>query len=97
VICKSALECQTLAAMFQSNSFETFTLIDNRDRTYQGGVIIIPAYLAKGLEFDTVIIADSHNYLADELSVKLLFVAITERHTACKYSGLETSHCLTID
>jgi DNA helicase-2/ATP-dependent DNA helicase PcrA len=77
VICKSALECQTLAEMFHLNGFDAFTLIDNRDRTYQGGVIVIPAYLAKGLEFDTVIIADSQTYLADELSVKLLFVAIT--------------------
>ena len=35
--------------------------LDNEDILYQGGRVIIPAYLAKGLEFDCVIMVESNN------------------------------------
>jgi len=33
-------------------------LIDKEDSIYKGGVVIIPSYYAKGLEFDGVILVD---------------------------------------
>lgn len=49
---------------------------ENLDK-YTGGVIIIPSYLSKGLEFDSVIISDSNRYSENILDTKLLYVACT--------------------
>ncbi len=49
---------------------------ENLDK-YTGGTIIIPSYLSKGLEFDSVIISDSNKYSEDILDTKLLYVACT--------------------
>lgn len=49
---------------------------ENLDK-YTGGIIIIPSYLSKGLEFDSVIISDSNKYSKDILDTKLLYVACT--------------------
>ena len=49
---------------------------ENLDK-YTGGVIVIPSYLSKGLEFDSVIISDSNKYSEDILETKLLYVACT--------------------
>ncbi|MCA0969750.1 AAA family ATPase [Halobacillus litoralis] len=43
-----------------------------------GERMIVPAYLAKGLEFDVVFLyTDEHPYTLNELDVKLLYVAMT--------------------
>ena len=54
-------------------------LITNKDSEYDAGVCVLPSYLAKGLEFDYVIIvnADEKNYTTNPLDIKLLYVAIT--------------------
>ena len=49
---------------------------ENLDK-YTGGVIVIPSYLSKGLEFDSVIISDSKKYSENTLDIKLLYVACT--------------------
>ena len=49
---------------------------ENLDK-YTGGVIIIPSYLSKGLEFDSVIISDFNKYSENMLDTKLLYVACT--------------------
>lgn len=49
---------------------------ENLDK-YTGGVIVIPSYLSKGLEFDSVIISDSNRYSENILDTKLLYVACT--------------------
>ena len=61
----------------RNQDFSSFELIDNRDCTYSGGVAILPSYLAKGLEFDAVVLTDAQNYPLDNLSARLLFVSIT--------------------
>ena len=43
---------------------------------YTGGVIVIPSYLSKGLEFDSVIIY-SNKYSENILDTKLFYVACT--------------------
>lgn len=49
---------------------------ENLDK-YTGGTIIIPSYLSKGLEFDSVIISDSNKYSENIIDTKLLYVACT--------------------
>lgn len=49
---------------------------ENLDK-YTGGTIIMPSYLSKGLEFDSVIISDSNKYSENILDTKLLYVACT--------------------
>lgn len=46
---------------------------------YEGGVLVMPAYLTKGLEFDAVIVYDagSSQFSDQELDAKLLYVALT--------------------
>lgn len=49
---------------------------ENLDK-YTGGVIVIPSYLSKGLEFDSVIVSDFNKYSENILDTKLLYVACT--------------------
>ena len=44
---------------------------------YEGGTTIIPSYLSKGLEFDSVIIYGYDSFEDNELDIKLLYVAMT--------------------
>ncbi len=77
IICKNADECQNIDRLMIQRRFTKYELITNRQQGYSSQVVLLPAYLAKGLEFDVVILADGQNYLADDLSFRLLFVAIT--------------------
>ena len=54
-------------------------LIQSKDSEYNAGISIVPSYLAKGLEFDSVILynVDNKNYTKTSLDIKLLYVAIT--------------------
>ncbi|MBC1983792.1 UvrD-helicase domain-containing protein [Listeria booriae] len=62
VICKTAAES---AAMYEqlSPAFDV-QLATEHSYSYDSGIIVLPAYLAKGIEFDAVIIPDAsaHNY-----------------------------------
>ncbi|GLG01636.1 DNA helicase [Alicyclobacillus hesperidum subsp. aegles] len=53
---------------------------------YEGGISIVPIYLAKGLEFDSVIVvdADANHYNWSERDAKLLYVGCTRAlHRLC--------------
>ena len=54
-------------------------LIKGKDSEYNSGISVVPSYLAKGLEFDCVIIsnANSVKYTNNSLDIKLLYVTIT--------------------
>lgn len=54
-------------------------IVDYSRSDYKTGLLILPVEDAKGLEFDTVIIADISNdtYPEEELSTRLMYVAIT--------------------
>ena len=54
-------------------------LIKGKDSEYNSGISIVPSYLAKGLEFDCVIISNASNlkYANNSLDIKLLYVTIT--------------------
>ncbi|HYE84313.1 MAG TPA: RNA polymerase recycling motor HelD [Clostridia bacterium] len=78
IICRTAETCGELREGFKAGK-EAPRIITEKDREYKSGVVIVPAHLSKGLEFDVVFIADAEaeSYRDNELDVKLLYVAMT--------------------
>ncbi len=77
IICKDEEEVSMLSKMFQKNHIKHST-INSKNTKYDGGICLVSSYLAKGLEFDAVIIYDVDQYDANsELDMKLLYVAMT--------------------
>ncbi len=78
IICKTAEACSEIRKAFKPGK-EAPRIITEKDREYKSGVVIVPAHLSKGLEFDAVFIADAEaeSYGTGELDTKLLYVAMT--------------------
>lgn len=78
IICKTMDECLKLKHIFKNSEYKP-KVINEKETDYSGGVLIIPSYLVKGLEFDMVIMANAskEQYSTDELDVKLLYIAMT--------------------
>ena len=78
IITKDGKEAKSLANKFQKKGLN-INLITEQNTTYKGGLCIVPSYLAKGLEFDAVILANTNenNYQDNPIDLKLLYVAIT--------------------
>ncbi len=55
------------------------SIIDANQREYQGGLSVLPVYLAKGLEFDAVLLVDvdTTHYKLNPDDAKLLYVGCT--------------------
>lgn len=62
VICKTAAECS--AVYKQLNNRIDIQLINHNSKQFKKGILLLPAYMAKGIEFDAVIIynASAANY-----------------------------------
>ncbi|RSD26053.1 RNA polymerase recycling motor HelD [Mesobacillus subterraneus] len=74
VICKTAKESRTaFTAIKQTHDVR---LIEKGTLTFENGTNVVPTYLAKGIEFDAVIIYDSSSYTRDE-ERKLFYTACT--------------------
>ncbi len=54
-------------------------LLNNEEQLYKTGVVIIPSYLAKGLEFDSVHIVTDEIYRYDEERERKLFYTVCTR------------------
>lgn len=77
VICKTAGQCE---ALYKSiNSYVDIGLISNQNEVYQGGVVIIPSYLAKGLEFDAVLVNSIENMDYSEAEDRRLLYTVCTR------------------
>ena len=78
IIGKDMNECKKLQKSL-SKLREDVKLIQGKDSEYNAGISIVPSYLAKGLEFDCVIISNANNekYSNNSLDIKLLYVTIT--------------------
>lgn len=78
VICKTLEECKLMLGQLK-NSVDGIYMITGKENEYKSGIVIMPSYLAKGLEFDGVFIANagSEVYQDNELDTKLLYVAMT--------------------
>ena len=72
----------------------------NDDQSFQTGVVVIPVYLAKGLEFDGVIIHDADAKLyGDEKERNLFYTACTRalHYLFIYYSNVLTPFVTAID
>ena len=75
VITKDTEECEKLYELLN----ETFNIskIDIDTKTFNKRLIVIPAYLAKGLEFDAVIVYNNRENTYKKNERNLLYVACT--------------------
>ncbi len=80
VICKYPSDAATAYSLLKKVwNEEPLHLIDANSTTYEGGISVIPIPLAKGLEFDAVIVwdASSSRFQSTALDAKLLYVALS--------------------
>ncbi|GBF73829.1 hypothetical protein PA598K_02151 [Paenibacillus sp. 598K] len=80
LIGRTPQDCQRLhQELSEADPELTLHLIDEGQRSYAGGITVLPAHLAKGLEFDAVAVCgvDSRRYTATPEDAKLLYVACT--------------------
>lgn len=75
IICKSAEESKL--AYEALSSIEGIKLLKNGSPEYEQGVVVIPSYLAKGIEFEAVIIYDASEKVYGDESLRRIF------YTAC--------------
>ena len=66
IICKTLRECEELTKALRAKEVKV-TLIKTENQRLAAGTIIVPAFLAKGLEFDAVIMwnANKNNYVLE--------------------------------
>jgi DNA helicase-2/ATP-dependent DNA helicase PcrA len=78
VIGRSAGECAEVHRQLRERGVDA-TLIDAAQRHYTGGISVLPVHLAKGLEFDAVLLldVDEAHYGANPQDGRLLYVACT--------------------
>ncbi|GMA49786.1 DNA helicase [Alicyclobacillus contaminans] len=73
VICRTASDTESMHRALSSR-WSVHLITANAD-TFQSGVVVVPSYLAKGLEFDAVIVSDADAYAPEER--RLLYTACT--------------------
>lgn len=76
IICKTARESKEAYRVLKER-WKLLRLIDQETVTFEQGIMVIPAYLAKGVEFDAVIIYNASNAQYHLESERKLF------YTAC--------------
>ncbi|WP_169081945.1 RNA polymerase recycling motor HelD [Paenibacillus sp. PL91] len=77
VICKTAAESNRVHAALQIY-LPKLRLVEKETVTFEKGIIVIPSYLAKGVEFDAVLISNaSQNCYGQESERKLFYTACT--------------------
>ena len=75
IICKSAEESKS--AYEALSNIDDIKLLKNGSIEYEQGVVVIPSYLSKGIEFDAVIIYDVSEQVYGDESLRRVF------YTAC--------------
>lgn len=77
IVCKNELQAQQLYDKVKGCTNEIYFL-SNQSNAFVSGIIITSAHMAKGLEFDEVIVphTDNKNY-ATEIDRSMLYVAVT--------------------
>lgn len=96
IICKTMDECIEMKSLLKKLN-KNIKIITGSEKEYSGGVVIVPSYLVKGLEFDMVIVANASksNFSDSELDIKLLYIAMTRPlHKLYIYSAGEKAAML---
>ncbi|QGH36142.1 AAA family ATPase [Gracilibacillus salitolerans] len=75
IICKSAEE--SISAYESLASINEIKLLKSNSIEYEQGVVVVPSYLSKGIEFDAVIIYDASEQVYGDESLRRVF------YTAC--------------
>lgn len=78
IITKTARETIYLYNLLQSNNIEVSSITKDDD-SFTDGIVVIPSYLAKGLEFDVVFIYDASNKNYDSEDERLLLYTCCTR------------------
>lgn len=89
IICKSRKQASDL--YFRLKNKIDIKLIDSGENSSIVGTTIIPVYMAKGLEFDSVMIYETNNiYYKSEYDKKLLYIACTRalHRLSLYYTGI---------
>ena len=79
VICKTNDRCKEVADNLKKVGVDATLLTDDSDN-YSGNITVLTSYLAKGLEFDAVLLMDADETVYDStspLDMKLIYVAMT--------------------
>jgi DNA helicase-2/ATP-dependent DNA helicase PcrA len=79
VIAKTPDQCAQLAEALAAAGTAGVQLATGAGEPYPGGLLILPVHLAKGMEFEAVLVAgaDEANYPSAEFEGRLLYVAAT--------------------
>ncbi|ABR47221.1 superfamily I DNA helicase [Alkaliphilus metalliredigens QYMF] len=78
IIGKTKKECQEIKMYLDKHQKIHTRVLDEKEENYDAGIMLVPVHLAKGLEFDAVLIANIEEcYQEEELDIKLLYVAMT--------------------
>jgi DNA helicase II / ATP-dependent DNA helicase PcrA len=91
IICKTAKESKIAFDLLKNEI--PVRLIEKGTIAYEQGTLIIPAYLAKGIEFDSVIIYDASQYNSAE-DRKLFYTACTRAMHELHVMAIQTSGSL---
>ncbi|KHF41515.1 RNA polymerase recycling motor HelD [Halalkalibacter okhensis] len=94
VICKSAEES---ARAYESLAgIDEIKLLKSNSIEYEQGVVVVPSYLSKGIEFDAVIIYDASEHVYSDESLRRVFYTACTRamHYLLLYSVGEPSPLL---
>lgn len=78
VICKDLETTEGVYSLLKKRIKDAYLLTD-QTTDFKEGVVIIPSYLSKGLEFDAVLLwnVNDTSYLLNSIDVKLLYIGAT--------------------
>ncbi|MFS0782052.1 HelD family protein [Bacillus sp. 1P06AnD] len=78
IIGRTDAECRTIHEQLLTAGIHV-NVIEANQRKYEGGISVVPVYLAKGLEFDAVVLidVDASHYKDSKEDAKLLYVGCT--------------------
>lgn len=77
IITKDLNDAQKVYKFLNKN--EKIIFLTDHSSEFNGDIVVLPSYLSKGLEFDSVILFDvsKEKYAMNELEIKLLYVSMT--------------------
>lgn len=89
LIGKTLKECELLHKYLTAST----NILLGDEATYEGEVLVLPAYTAKGLEFDAVVIFTiKEQYTKNDLDLKLLYVAMTRPRQLLYIMSIDATH-----
>ena len=91
IIGKTMKDCELLSSLFRKFSKAPVKLLKEQEKIPKDEIVIVTTYLAKGLEFDAVIIISLDEVFSkdSELDIKLLYVAMTRPLHRLYFYGAE--------